>query len=104
MAQQFIPISQLAEGRDLHSTDLMVVVQDGKTVKVPGYKMRPHFIALLQGTSVVLLQEDHGLDIINSVKVVNPMGSLVEVEVRILGADLEILSNVPLDGYTLHLE
>lgn len=104
MAQEFIPISQLIEGRDIHSTDILVAVQDGKTVHIKGKHVRPHFSVLLSGTSVVLLQEDHGLEIVNSVKVVSPIGSVVEVEVRILGADLEILSNVPLDGYMLHLE
>lgn len=104
MAQQFIPISQLEQGRDILSTDLLVAVQDGKTVKVNGANLRPTFTALLQGTSVVLLQEDHKLETVKSVRVTSPAGSVVEVEVRILGADLEILSNVPLDGYTLYLE
>lgn len=104
MEQKFIPISQLAPGRDIHSTDLLVAVQDGRTVKVHGGNLRPHFAALLTGTSIVLLQDDHGLEFVNSVRVVSPAGSVVEVEVRILGADLEILSNVPLDGYTLYLE
>lgn len=104
MAQEFIPISALDPGRDILSTDLLVAVQNGKTVKVTGANLRPTFTALLQGTSVVLLQEDHKLETVRSVRVTSPGGSVVEVEVRVLGADLEILSNVPLDGYMLHLE
>ena len=104
MADEFVPISGLNPGRNVLSTDLLVAVQNGQTVKVTGQQVRPRFEALLQGTSVVLLGEDHGLEVIRSVRVVNPAGSLVEVEMRILGADIEILSNISLDGHRLFLE
>lgn len=104
MEVQFKKISELAPGRDLFSTDLLVAVQNDETVKITGRNIRPFFEAILSGSSVVLLQEDHGLEKVRSVRVTNPMGSVVEVEVRVLGADIEILSNLPLDGYKLFLE
>ena len=104
MEVQFKKISELVSGRDLFSTDLLVAVQNEETVKITGRNIRPYFEAILSGTSVVLLQEDHGLEFIRSVRVTNPMGSVVEVDMRVIGADLEISSNVPLDGHKLFLE
>lgn len=104
METKFIRISELNPGRDILSTDLLVAVQNGETVKVTGRNIRPYFEAVLTGTSIVLLQEDHGLEFVRSIRVTNPMGSVVEVDVRVVGADLEISSNIPLDGHRLFLE
>lgn len=104
--EQGVPISGLPPGRNVQPDDLFVAVQDGQTVKVTGAQAFAgiKFRKEVAGNEVIVLFEEHGIDGVSKVTVLNPQGFEVSVVSRILSNDVQLLSLVSLDSHTIILE
>lgn len=70
--------------------------EDGEGLALP-------FIKALTGTSITVLEAEHGLTMIHGLRVVNSDGETVEVLERVVGTTLTIEANSSLIDHTLIL-
>lgn len=96
------PISQLPLAQTLDDQDLLVLVQGGITKRITGRSVAGReFVSALQGDSVAFSYQQIGFDNPKEIQVLNQLGDVVEVALRISGSGVQIASNVSLNLHTL---